>query len=101
VNGDEKSQQAESAEKSFEVLMKELESIVTQLEKGDLSLEQCIALFERGMKVSTEGTQKLDNAEKRVEMLLNKNGKERLVPFAPEGKSENGPGQAGETAGSS
>ena len=67
--------------KSFEVLVEELERIVSQLESGDLPLEKSIELFEKGMKLATEGTRKLDAAEKKVQMLLEKDGKEKKVPF--------------------
>jgi exodeoxyribonuclease VII small subunit len=67
--------------KSFEVLVEELEKIVSQLESGDLPLEKSIELFEKGMKLAEEGTRKLDAAEKKVQMLLEKDGKEKKVPF--------------------
>lgn len=67
--------------KSFEVLMEELERIVSQLESGDLPLEKSIDLFERGMKLAKEGTRKLDSAEKKVQMLIEKGGREQQVPF--------------------
>ena len=61
-------------EKSFEENLKELETIVTELEKGELSLEDSIAKFEKGIEVSKECNSKLENAEKKINILLD--GKE-------------------------
>ena len=61
-------------EKTFEENLKELESIVTELEKGELTLEESIAKFERGIEVSKECNSKLENAEKKINILLD--GKE-------------------------
>ena len=68
-------------QKSFEALMEELEKIVSQLESGDLPLEKSIELFEKAMGMAAEGTKKLDSAEKKVQMLIEKDGKEKKVPF--------------------
>lgn len=57
--------------KTFEDNLKELETIVAQLEKGDLNLEESIAKFEMGIKVSKECNSKLEDAEKRINILLN------------------------------
>lgn len=67
--------------KSFEALMGELERIVSQLESGDLPLEKSVELFEKGMGLAKEGTKKLDAAEKKVQMLIEEDGKEKKVPF--------------------
>lgn len=58
-------------EKTFEDNLKELEAIVTELEKGELSLEDAISKFENGIKVSKECNSKLEDAEKRINILLN------------------------------
>ena len=55
---------------TFEDNLKELESIVAELEKGELSLEESISKFEKGIKVSKECNSKLENAEKRINILL-------------------------------
>ena len=57
--------------KTFEDNLKELETIVAELEKGDLSLEESISKFEMGIKVSKECNSKLEDAEKRINILLN------------------------------
>ncbi len=57
-------------EKTFEENLKELEAIVAELERGDLSLEDSISKFEKGIKVSKECNSKLEDAEKRINILL-------------------------------
>jgi exodeoxyribonuclease VII small subunit len=59
----------------FEQCLERLEKIVDQLEKGDIPLEQAIALFEEGMKLSNSCRSELENAEGKVEILLKQNGK--------------------------
>lgn len=54
----------------FEEALKRLTAIVEQLESGELSLEQSLALFEEGTKLSRTSQAQLDAAEKRVEELL-------------------------------
>jgi len=60
--------------KSFEELMENLESIVEQLEKGDLNLDDSVAKFEEGMKISKECNKILESSEKRISILLENNG---------------------------
>lgn len=59
---------------SFENKMDELEKIVGELEKGNLSLEEQVKKFEEGMKLSKECNDLLQNAEKRITILLEENG---------------------------
>jgi exodeoxyribonuclease VII small subunit len=54
------------AEMSFETAMKELEQVVTQLERGDVALEESIKLYERGAELKTRCEQKLKEAEEKV-----------------------------------
>ena len=62
--------------KKFEVAMEELESIVEQLESGDLSLEDSLAAFEKGVTLVKYCNQKLNEVEKKVEVLVkDKDGK--------------------------
>ena len=56
--------------KTFEENLKELETIVAELEKGELSLEDAISKFEKGIKVSKECNSKLEDAEKKINILL-------------------------------
>ena len=57
-------------EKTFEENLKELESIVAELEKGELSLDESIEKFEKGIEVSKKCNSKLENAEKKINILL-------------------------------
>ena len=56
--------------KTFESSLKELERIVEQLEAGDLSLERSLELFEQGVRLSRDCQKRLDEAERKVELLL-------------------------------
>lgn len=70
------------AEKKFEGAMSELEEIVHALESGDLPLEDALKAFERGMKLVKFCSGKLEEAEKRVTMLVREEGgKITQVPF--------------------
>jgi exodeoxyribonuclease VII small subunit len=69
----------------FEESLKQLETIVGQLEKGDLSLEDSIRLFEEGMNLSNVCKQELDAAEGKVQILLKqRDGSLKPEPFAPQ-----------------
>ena len=59
-----------SEEKTFEELMVELENITTKLEKEQISLDESVKLFEEGMNISKECNKKLEEAEKRITMLV-------------------------------
>jgi len=75
------------AEIRFEDALKRLEEIVDTLEKGELSLEKSLKIFEEGVKLSRVCNKMLDKAEKKVEMLMqNKNGELETRPFEPEGE---------------
>lgn len=70
------------AEKKFESALARLEEIVKELETGDLPLEQSLKLFEEGIKLSRICNKRLEDAERRVEILLkNKNGTVTAQPF--------------------
>jgi len=73
----------------FEEALARLEEIVKKMEDGDLTLEESLDAFEAGIKLSRFCTKKLDEAERRVEILL-KDEEENVVikPFA--GDTENG-----------
>lgn len=55
---------------NFEDTIKELETIANQLEKGDLNLDESVSKFEEGMKLSKECSKILEDAEKRITILL-------------------------------
>lgn len=60
----------EAQGKNFEASLTALEKIVRELERGDLPLEESLKLFEQGVKLSRECQERLDQAERRVEVLL-------------------------------
>lgn len=60
--------------KSFEEQIEELESIVDELEKGELSLEDSVMKFEQGIKIAKECNNTLEEAEKKITILVNENG---------------------------
>ena len=60
--------------KNFEEQIESLEQIVAELEKGDLNLDDSVAKFEEGIKISKECNKILEEAEKRITILLNKDG---------------------------
>ena len=76
-------------EKSFEDAMKRLEEIVQMLENGNLPLEESIKVFEEGMKLIKFCTHKLEEAERKVTILIQESGGDYTqVPFAELGKEE-------------
>lgn len=68
---------------SFEASAERLQTIVEQLESGELALEKSLELFEEGVKVARDAQARLDAAEKRVEELLgvDEDGRARTRPF--------------------
>jgi exodeoxyribonuclease VII small subunit len=64
--------------KSFEGALDELRSIIEKLESGDLSLEESLTLFERGVELITFCHKKLDEVQKKVEVLVETTGGEVL-----------------------
>lgn len=61
-------------ENNFEDKMKDLENLVAELEKGDLNLDESVNKFEEGMKISKECNDILQKAERRISILLEKDG---------------------------
>ena len=59
--------------KSFEASLEALEQIVHQLENGDLPLEKSLELFEHGIRLSRQCQERLNQAERRIEVLLRDN----------------------------
>ena len=66
----------------FEECLQRLETIVQQLERGDLPLEQALKIFEEGVGLSEACRKELEQAEGKVEILLKHNGKLQPEPFA-------------------
>ena len=75
---------------SFEVAMQRLEQIVKELEAGGIQLEASLELFEEGVQLSRSCKDKLDEAQRRVEVLLEEEGVMKKVPYTAdvEGSSE-------------
>ncbi len=72
------------ANTSFEKNMSDLENIVTELEKGDLNLDESISKFEEGIKISKECNKILEEAEKKITILLEKDGDVKEENFVSE-----------------
>jgi exodeoxyribonuclease VII small subunit len=81
---------------NFEKALAELEQTVGKLETGGLSLNESLALFERGVKLARFLRAELEKAEKKVELLL-KDDKGEIVgaePFAPDEEGAGGADEA-------
>jgi exodeoxyribonuclease VII small subunit len=72
----------------FEECLERLEKIVAELEKGEVSLDRALELFDEGMKLSGSCRKELEEAEGKVEVLLKRNGK--LQPEAFESATQSG-----------
>ncbi|PMH37512.1 exodeoxyribonuclease VII small subunit [Vibrio sp. 10N.286.49.B3] len=66
---------------SFEAAIEELDSVVDQLENGDLALDEALKKFERGIALARSGQSKLNDAEQRVSILLHNDDDAELSPF--------------------
>ena len=76
------------AKKTFEQSLKDLEKIVQQLESGDLPLEEAVKKFEEGIQLSKFCSQKLDETERKITILLkNSQGNFSEQPFMPENET--------------
>ena len=77
------------AKQTFENAMKRLEAIVQEIESGDLTLDEALKKFQEGVKLSKFCSNKLDETEKKVSILLKDEERNvREKPFSPE-SSEN------------
>lgn len=72
------------AEVKFEDALAKLEEIVRKMEQGELTLDESLASFEEGIRLSRLCAGKLDEAERRIEILLKKEGATDVRPFKPE-----------------
>ncbi len=78
----------------FEDALNKLEKIVSKLEDGEIPLEESLKLFEEGIRLSRFCNQKLEEAEKRVEILMKgKNGVIKPRPFDPSTSSGQAPSE--------
>lgn len=71
----------------FEESLQRLDTIVGELEKGDVSLDRALELFDEGMKLSGSCRKELEEAEGKVEILLKRNGKLQPEAFEPVAQS--------------
>ncbi len=75
----------------FEETLKRLEEIVGRLEDGDLSIDESLKLFEEGVKLSRQCNRILEDAERRIEVLVkDENGTKKVKPFIPVDAGEDG-----------
>ncbi len=80
---------AEKKPQGFEKSLERLETVVEEMEGGDLSLEDMIKRFEEGQKLIGFCSKKLDEVERKIEMLVKKDdGKTEAVPFEDADASE-------------
>ena len=70
---------------SFEEALSELESLVETLEHGELSLEESLKTFERGVKLTRTCQEALKQAEQKIQILSGKDSDEALEPFNHDG----------------
>jgi exodeoxyribonuclease VII small subunit len=72
--------------RTFEASLEALEQIVRELERGDLPLEKSLELFEQGIRLSRECQERLNQAERRIEVLLRDNQGRPVVNVFEEAK---------------
>lgn len=77
----------EDALPKFEECLQRLETIVKEMEKGELPLEESLKLFEEGMGLSNSCRKELEEAEGKVELLLKQNGQLRAEAFGESSSS--------------
>jgi exodeoxyribonuclease VII small subunit len=77
------------AKEKFEEALEKLEEIVKKMESGEMTLEESLRAFEEGIKLARLCAKKLDEADRRVELLLRQEGELVAKPLAEE---ERGPG---------
>lgn len=87
-------------EMSFEKALTELEDIVDKMEKGDLSLNESLALFEKGVQLARFMRKEIETAEKKIEILL-KDEKGKIGPKSFDlNEEEDTPEESGENSSS-
>jgi exodeoxyribonuclease VII small subunit len=85
VSGPERNATEPKEALSFEQIVEQLSTVVAQLENGELPLEQALGRFEQGVALSRLGSKRLDEAERRIELLLRD---ARTEPFAEEASGD-------------
>ncbi|OPY10063.1 MAG: Exodeoxyribonuclease 7 small subunit [Syntrophus sp. PtaB.Bin001] len=74
------------AKEKFEEAMTKLEAIVRKMETGEMTLEESLKAFEEGIRLSRLCAARLDEAERRVDMLIRENQKVTTRPFQENGE---------------
>ena len=69
---------------AFEDALTELEQLVNRLERGELTLEESLQAFERGVNLTRTCQKALQEAEQKVQILIEKNGNKTVEPFRDE-----------------
>jgi exodeoxyribonuclease VII small subunit len=77
----------DAAEQGFDAILVRLREVVGQLESGELSLEQALAVYEEGVSLARRGQQLLATAEQRVEILVSAAGGIETQPFSSDDAS--------------
>lgn len=72
----------------FEKSLQELEQLVERLEQGDITLEESLQCFERGIGLTRTCQQALKAAEQKVQILIEQDGNAEIRPFAEQDESE-------------
>jgi exodeoxyribonuclease VII small subunit len=80
----------DATEQGFDAILVRLREVVGQLESGELSLEQALAVYEEGVRLARTGQQLLAAAEQRVEILVSAAGGIETVPFSSDEPSTPG-----------
>ncbi len=75
------------AKEKFEEAMAKLEALVRKMEAGEMTLEESLKAFEEGIRLSRLCAARLDEAERRVELLISENSKVTTQPFAGTGEN--------------
>jgi len=74
------------AKEKFEEAMAKLEALVRKMETGDMTLEESLKAFEEGIRLSRLCASRLDDAERRVEMLISENSNMTVQPLRENGE---------------
>lgn len=81
---------SDGTDAKYDVLMRDLQTVVERLEAGELPLEASLSAFEEGVRLVRRGEALLGAAEARIEQLLSEGGADRAVPFEAESQGQNG-----------
>ena len=74
---------------NFESDLQELENLVEKMEEGELSLEESLVYFERGIALTRSCQKALSEAEQKIQILLAEDGSQKLQPFSSDENPEN------------